>query len=107
MLNYRRYDNNLVSFGKGEGEGGRGARKPAESAGGINRMNSNCAARRSIANPSPPPLSLSLSLPPTDSPPRVPRIILDSRRNVEIEPRPRARASFISGGKPNYRLRVP
>lgn len=52
MLNYRRYDNNLVSFGEGAH-----ACKAAESAGGINRMNSNCAARRSIAN-----LSLSLSL---------------------------------------------
>lgn len=51
MLNYRRYDNNLVSFGVA-----RACSKPAESAGGINRMNSNCAARRSIAN-----LSLSLS----------------------------------------------
>lgn len=54
MLNYRRYDNNLVSFGEGAH-----ACKAAESAGGINRMNSNCAARRSIANLS---LSLSLSL---------------------------------------------
>lgn len=36
--------------------GARACSKPAESAGGINRMNSNCAARRSIAN-----LSLSLS----------------------------------------------
>lgn len=88
MLNYRRYDNNLVSFGEGAH-----ACKAAESAGGINRMNSNCAARRSIAN-----LSLSLS-----SIPCSPRIIPDSRCNVEIELRPRAytRASFISGSKPN------